>query len=62
VLWVGRVLNKRTKLILQLNKNAPPCLRKQGGYLDQEVHLWTMLVPNIVDPVVLYYDNNGAIA
>jgi hypothetical protein len=38
VLSVGRVPKKRAQLILQLNKILPPCLRKQKGCLDQEVH------------------------
>jgi len=62
VLWVGRVPTKKAQLILQLNKSTPPRLRKQKGCLDQEIHQWTRLVPNIVDPVVMYCNNNGVIA
>ena len=48
MIWVRRVLNNITQLILHLNKSTPSHLRKQRGCLDQEVYQWIRMVPSII--------------
>jgi hypothetical protein len=61
VLWVGRVPNKRPQQILQLKLSTAPCLRGQKRLFGSRSSSELGTVPNIVNLVALYCDNNRVI-
>jgi hypothetical protein len=62
VLWVGRVPNKRSQLILQLNLNISLHLRRKKDVWVKKFIIELGVVCSIINPIALQCDNNGSIA